>query len=195
MLNIYNKNIFYNLNYKDHYGKHEDMAKYLIGQKVLKCSNLGHIDVSNFTEIAKYYWERDKLFYKADELHSLYDDLCKLDQLIISFIERNIRSELSEGIYVDNNEFYYKSRQLRWDLLLRFSEASLNRQFLCFKDTDKLDGILWISRNKKLEKAIIEFYKMILNEFYKDYENYKQQPVNFNLSEFEEYFYKKINEP
>jgi len=31
---------------------------------------------------------------------------------------------------------------------------------------------------------------MILNEFYKDYENYKQQPVNFNLLEFEKYFLK-----
>ncbi|MBN2021069.1 MAG: hypothetical protein JW749_12700 [Sedimentisphaerales bacterium] len=153
-----------------------DKDKNLTLGLALEAEGVGERFDSNMHEITEIlkkleneYWWHGKLEY--------------LDRLILDNIENWIKTHFTKKVYF-----------IRLRLLGDYIQATKQDKYLAYDKAEGLpnDKIMIVkSKDEHLvsgEKLPVDFYKLILNEFYKGYEEFQAQPVSFDHRLFRKYF-------
>ena len=124
-----------------------------------------------------------KIVVKLNKREWLFEQLTKLNMLILDNIEDWIKQHFSKEVYF-----------LRLNLLDYFIRASDQGKYLVY---DKQEGLpndkAMIVKSKDVfsvsgENSPVEFYKLILNKYYSRYKEFQAQPVNFDHRLFRKCF-------
>jgi hypothetical protein len=138
----------------------------------------GGLGCSDFNDNRKRLAE---ILKKLNERESLFGHLERLDGLILDNIEDWIKQHFPKEVYF-----------LRLHLLDYFMQASNQGKFLVFGTAKGLPSkralIVETKEDDYKGNIAVEFYKVVLNKYYSEFQDYKIQPSNFNHRLFRKCF-------
>lgn len=110
--------------------------------------------------------ELKSIIEDLDGSESLYYQLQKVDEIILSLIPQETQEKYPKQLYF-----------LRLNTLDEFSKSMRQGKMVIF-DPQKTD---------EEEKIVCHFCQHVANKFYKNCDKYEQQPVEFSIEKLEEY--------
>lgn len=142
--------------------------------------------------ISDYNDQRDmltKIIGQLDGDEGLYHKLDYLDHLMLSNLEASLKDEFPKQVYF-----------LRLHLLNNYLLASREGKWLVYGSREGLPNekvVDCMGREGHVTpegKAVVQFYKFVLNKFYAGDQDYHPQPVNLDLNTLREGFAKASQE-